>query len=95
MAVRTFHGVQKRSVSQFLWSGFVGLGPADLRPDDQSVLPYRSCFPKAIRRSSETGNWQFQGFVYARGIMDDELRDCLRDIELNEREFVWDRRTYN
>ncbi|KAJ5116150.1 hypothetical protein N7456_000498 [Penicillium angulare] len=68
-------------------SGFIGLGPADLRMDDKIVLLYGSQFPAALRRT-ENGNWRFVGFVYVRGIMNEELFECFSDLELKESKFV-------
>lgn len=77
-----------RGVSFFITAaGFVGLGPADLKPDDRIVLCYGSRFPVALRRSSN-GNWQFVGFIYVRGIMDHELFDCFPNIMLKETRFI-------
>ncbi|KAJ5719352.1 hypothetical protein N7493_007807 [Penicillium malachiteum] len=82
-------GDKTREASFFVTAaGFLGVGPADLKPDDKIVLFYGSRYPIALRRSlSQRSKWHFVGFVYVHGVMEGELWDCFPDMELTETEF--------
>ncbi|KAJ5766153.1 uncharacterized protein N7511_003769 [Penicillium nucicola] len=67
-------------------AGFLGIGPADLRPDDKIVLPYGSRYPIALRHYRDS-IWHLVGFIYVHGIMEEGLWNCFPDIELKQTEF--------
>ena len=68
-------------------AGFIGVGPAELETNDQIVLCHGSRFPIALQ-PLQNGKWQFVGFCYVRGIMDQELYNYFPDLELKEREYI-------
>jgi hypothetical protein len=88
--IRLFFHVDHRGYSFFVTvSGFTGVGPKDLKAGGKIVLLYGSQYPVAIRRA-KSGNWHFVGFLYVRGLMEGEIWDCFKDMEWEEREFVFE-----
>lgn len=86
--LRFAHQLDQRGYVFFVTaSGFIGTGPADLDKDDTIVLLHGSNFPVAPRRTTN-GHWNFVGFVYVRGIVNEELFDCFEDLDLKETKFV-------
>ena len=66
-------------------SGFFGFAPPGVGSGDLVVLPHRSRFPIALRRSVEHGQkWTFQGLLWVHGIMEMELGERAPGLTLKE-----------